>query len=152
MTRPTPRVWQPRGSSPLGAQRHRRPSIRVAGGVADRLQERAFGVGLGHHGVYARDGGRDGQQLAAAAAVEDDPRARRPALETQRQGEAVLAGMVDVEDQDRGVGALQQPLQVRLVVSRADRDHAGRRAHDRLQAGADGRVVVEHRDSDQRAR
>ena len=76
------------------------------GGGADRVQQRAFGVGLGDDGVDPGDGRSDGQQLAAAAAVQDDPRARGPALEPQAQREPVQPGMMDVEDEDRRVGVL----------------------------------------------
>ena len=67
----------------------------------------------------------------------------------QAQREAVKAGVVDVDDQDGGIRALQQPVELLLAGRGADGDHVGRGAEDRLEAGADRRMVVEHGHADE---
>ncbi len=109
-------------------------------------QEQLRRVGLGDDGVDARERGADRDLLQRGAGEEDDLGGGRRALEARGEGQAVDAGVEEVEHDQRRRGRADHRPQRRHIADGADGDDVGLRGEHGLEPGAHRRLIVEDGD------
>jgi hypothetical protein len=102
----------------------------------------AAAAGFADDRVGAGDGSRDDQCGGGVRGEEDDGRRVGLALDPKAQRQSIASGVVEIEDDDCWVGALEQWPELVLVGGEADHLQVGLRREDGLQPSADRGMVI----------